>query len=96
MLEAFDKMARPEIQNALMAKLWDYVKGYTAKIIFRKPDKELEAKLKEIHEILSPLFSKVDSAKGLNEGIKLGSPKLIKTASTKELMELAEALIDGV
>ena len=93
-MDAFDKMARPEIQNVIMKKIWDYVKGYSARIIMSKPDAELEAKLKEIHKILNPLFTKVDNAKQVNEGVKLGSPRIVKTESTKELLELAESLSD--
>lgn len=91
-LDAFDQMARPEIQNVVMKKIWDYVKSYSARIIFKKPDSELEAKLKQIHTILNPLFTKVDNAKSISESYKLGSPKLIKTASTKDIIELSEAL----
>ena len=85
-------MARPEIQNIIMKKLWDYVKSYTGGIILRKPDAELQLKLKEIHAILNPLFTKVDMSVGIHQGIKLGSPKPPNVGELKEIMSLIESM----
>lgn len=91
-LEAIDKMARPEMQNIVMEKIWNYIKNYTARIILKKPDIELQTKLKEIHTILNPIFKTVDKGIDYREGVKLGSPKIAKTASTKEMLEMFENL----
>jgi len=95
-VDSFDRMARPEIKNVIMEKIWNYVASYSKNIIMKKPDVELKLKLQEIHGILDPLFKKVDMA---NE-LKL-SKNLNDETVTKNLMRLPdfaqlEDLLDGV
>ena len=73
-LNCFDDLAKPEIKNRVMLKLWDYLKNYTFKIILRKPDAELKEKLKQVHETLGPLFADVQMSEEIKQGEKLGSP----------------------
>ena len=85
-------MARPEIQNIVMKKVWDYVKSYTSGIIFRKPDKELQEKLKQIHDILNPLFTKASIVHGIIEGEKLGSVRIARIGNIREIMSIVESV----
>ena len=75
-LNCFDELAKPEIKNRVMGKLWDYIKSYTFKIILRKPDKELKQNLLKIHNTLGPLFNDVKMSVEIREGENLGSPKI--------------------
>lgn len=89
-------MARPEIKNVIMEKIWNYVKNYSMNIILKKSDVELKLKLQEIHDILDPLFKKVDMANELKISKNLNSPEM-----NKRLMQLPdfkdmEDLLDGV
>ena len=95
-VDAFDKMAQPEIKNIIMQKIWNYVSQYSRNIILKKPDIELKFKLQEIHGILDPLFKKVDMANELKISKKLNDATL-----TRNLMKLPdfaqlEDLLDGV
>lgn len=95
-VDAFDRMARPEIRNIVIEKIWNYVANYSRNIILKKPDIELKIKLQEIHGILDPLFKKVDMANELKLSKALNSPEM-----TKKLMQLPnfkdlEELLDGV
>ena len=61
-LEGFDELARPEIQNSVISKLWDYIKGYAKKVILKKPDEELQIKLFKIHKTFKEHFDNIDMA----------------------------------
>lgn len=91
-LEAIDKMARPEVQNPILGRIWDFIKNYTARKILAKPDSELQKKLKDIHDILNPLFTQVNIATGISQGEKLGSPPIPRIGNIKEIMELVDNL----
>lgn len=65
-LDVFDELAKPEIKNIVMGKIWDYVKSYTYKKILRKPDEEINDKLAMIHQKLSKRFKDVDMSMELN------------------------------
>lgn len=85
-------MARPEVQNPILGRLWDFLKNYTAKKILAKPDEELRIKLKDIHTILNPLFTQVDIAQGIKTGESLGSIKVPRIGNIKEVMSLIESM----
>ncbi len=87
-LNCFDDLARPEIKNALMDKVWNFVKNRTFKIILRKPDEELKIKLFQVHKTLGPLFSDVDLDNAIKEGEALGSPKVPNVGELKKLKAL--------
>ena len=87
-LNGFDELARPEIQNVLIAKIWDYVKSYSERIILRKPDEEIQIKLLSIHKIFSEHFKDVDLAVEMKKGELLGSipvPNVGHLAQVKKL-----------
>ena len=87
-LNGFDELARPEIQNVLIAKIWDYVKSYSERIILRKPDEEIQIKLLSIHKIFSEHFKDVDLAVEIKKGELLGSipvPNVGHLAQVKKL-----------
>lgn len=75
-LDGFDRLARPEIQNVLVAKIWDYVKNYSQRIITRKPDEEIQIKMFEIYKVMKEYFDNVDMAIEIRKGEELGSPTI--------------------
>lgn len=87
-LEKFDELARPEIQNVIIAKVWDYVKSYTLKIIQRKPDEELKDKLLQIHLMLKKEFDDIDMSLGIKAGEALGSPIIPNLGEIKRIRGL--------
>lgn len=96
-LECFDDLAKPELKNRVMLKIWEYLRNYTFRIILRKPDNELKLKLKSIHETLGPLFSDVDISQELRKGEALGSPKIPNVgelAKVRNLTASAEELLN--
>ena len=87
-LDCFDQLAKPEIKNRVMSKIWDYVKSYTLKIIMRKPDPEIKDKLFRIHQTLNPLFSDLDASIEMKKGELLGSPKIPNVGELGKIKEL--------
>ena len=93
-LNEFDELAQPEINNIVMKKLWDYVKNYAHKIVLRKPDKELESKLYKIYQKLHPKFQDIDLGVQMKVGEALGSPQVPNVgelAKKKHLVKMTDA-----
>lgn len=88
-LNVFDELAKPEIKNRVMLKIWDYVKGHTFKIILKKPDSEIDEKLLIIHQKLNQRFKDIDSSieinvmEKLNPGVSI--PEVGELARVKNL-----------
>ena len=89
-LTGFDELARPEIQNTLVAKLWDYIKNYTQKIVLKKSDEELQIKLFKIHKTFKEHFDNVDMAIEIKKGEALGSPVIPNLGQMAEIRKLTE------
>jgi len=92
-LDCFDELARPELKNIVMIKIWNYVRGYSKKIIEKKPDQELQEKLFKVYEILHPMFKDTEISVSINAGESLGSPKIPNVgelAKTKKLTKVNE------
>ena len=92
-LDCFDELAKPELKNIVMIKIWNYLKTYSRKIILKKPDQELQEKLFKIYEILFPLFKDTEISVSINAGEALGSPKIPdvgELAKTKKLTRINE------
>jgi len=95
-LDCFDELAKPEIKNRVMEKIWNYVKGYTFKKILRKPDEEIKTKLFKIHTTLGKMFKDIDMSVEIKEGEKLGSikiPNVGELAKVKELTTTTDELL---
>ena len=75
-LDIFDELARPEIKNRVFAKIWDYVKSYTFRIILKKPDNEILEKLLIIHKKLNSRFQNVNDSIEINKAEAMGSIKI--------------------
>jgi len=75
-LEVFDELAKPEIKNRVFAKIWDYVKNYTFRIILKKPDNEITEKLLIIHKKLNSRFQDVNNSIEINKAEAMGSVKI--------------------
>lgn len=92
-LECFDELARPEIKNRVFARIWNYLKSYTAKIIMRKPDEELKIKLFKIYSVLGPLFNETSMSIQMQQAEALGSipvPDVGKLGEIKQLTIIDE------
>lgn len=89
-LEGFDELARPEIQNVVMAKIWDYVKSYARKVILRKPDEEIQVKLFNIFKVFKEHFDNIDMAIELQKGEELGSPKVPNLGEIAKIREITQ------
>ena len=75
-LDVFDELARPEIKNRVFAKIWNYVKQYTFRVIIKKPDNEIIEKLLIIHKKLNSRFQDVNNSIEINKAEALGSIKI--------------------
>lgn len=75
-LDVFDELARPEIKNRVFAKIWDYVKQYTFRVILKKPDNEIIEKLLIIHKKLNTRFQNVNDSIEINKAEAMGSVKI--------------------
>ena len=75
-LDIFDELARPEIKNRVFAKIWNYVKQYTFRIILKKPDHEIIEKLLIIHRKLNSRFQNVNDSIEINKAEAMGSIKI--------------------
>ena len=89
-IESFDELARPEIQNAVIAKLWDFLKNYARKVILRKPDEELQIKLFKIHKIFKHHFDNIDMGIEIKKGEALGSPLIPNLGEIAEIRKLTQ------
>ena len=92
-LDCFDELARPEIKNRVFAKIWNYVKNYTYKIIMRKPDEELKIKLFKIYSVLGPMFNETAMSIEMQKAEALGSvpvPDVGKLGEIKQLTKIDE------
>ena len=95
-LDCFDELAKPEIKNRFMRRIWDYLKGYTLKIILKKPDAELKLKLYEVYKTLGPLFNDTSLSVEIQKGEALGSPKIPNVgelARIKNLVNIKSELL---
>lgn len=89
-LKGFDELARPEIQNVVVAKLWDYISNYASRVIKNKPDEELQIKLFKIHKTFKEHFDNVDMAIEIKKGEALGSPKIPNLGAMAEIRKLTD------
>ena len=75
-LEVFDELAKPELKNRIMIKIWQIVKDRTFNIILRKPEEEINDKLLIIHQKLSQRFKDLDNSIEINAAEQMGSVKI--------------------
>jgi len=90
-LDIFNDLAQPELKNRVFIKIWDYVKGYTQKVILKKPDHELTEKLLIVHKKLSARFQDVSNSVQMNIAEQMGSipiPKVGELARVKNLTKI--------
>ena len=87
-LKGFDELARPEIQNSLIDKLWNYIRDYAKGKILKKPDEELQIKLFKIHKTFKDYFDDIDMAIEIKKGEALGSPKIPNLGDIAEIRKL--------
>ena len=75
-LDGFDALAKPEIKNGIIEKIWDYVASYSKRVILKKPDEEIQIKLFSIYKVFKEHFDNVEMAVEIKKGEALGSPKI--------------------
>ena len=88
-LACFDDLAKPEIKNRVMLKIWDYIKNYTFKTILKKPDDELKTKLYEVYKVLGPMFKDTEMSAQIKMGESMGSPKIPDVGELAKIKRLA-------
>ena len=88
-LSGFDDLARPEIQNVVMEKIWNYVRNYAQKVILKKPDEEIQVKLFNIYKVFKEHFDDIDMAIELKKGEELGSPQVPNLGKIAEVRALS-------
>jgi len=99
-LGVFDQLAKPEIKNRVIGRIWDYVKNYTFKVILKKPDAEINEKLLIIHNKLSQRFKDIDTSieintmQQLNPGVSI--PDVGDLARVKKLTKVNKEQADKV
>lgn len=89
-LDVFDELARPEIKNRVFAKIWDYVKGYTFRVILKKPDNEIIEKLLIIHRKLNSRFQDVNNSIEINKAEAQGSIKIPNVGHLGQIKNLTK------
>ena len=89
-LDIFDDLAKPEIKNRVFAKIWDYMKNYTFRIILKKPDSEITEKLLIIHKKLNSRFQDVNNSIEINHSEKLGSVKIPEVGELYRIKKLTQ------
>lgn len=89
-LDGFDALAKPEIKNVLIEKLWHYVSNYSKKIILNKPDEEIQIKLFSIYKVFKEHFDNVEMAIEIKKGEALGSPVIPNLGEIAEIRKLTQ------
>ena len=89
-LDIFDDLAKPEIKNRVFAKIWDFMKNYTFKIILKKPDNEITEKLLIIHRKLNTRFQDVNNSIEINKAEDLGSVKIPPVGHLYKIKQLTQ------
>lgn len=98
-LDVFDELARPEIKRSVFKKIWNYLKGYSYKVILKKPDEEINAKLLIIHKKLNQRFKDLDNSIEINVAEKLGSvkiPNVGELGKVKKLTTISQIQADEI
>ena len=75
-LKVFDELAQPEIKNAVMRRIWNYVLNYIHKIILKKPDDEINRSLLAVYMKLHPKFQQVDMSIEIQKAEALSGVKV--------------------
>jgi len=89
-LDCFDELAKPELNNRIIAKIWNYLKGYVAKIILTKPDEEIKLSLLKIYQALGPLFKDTEISIQAQIGEELGSIKIPRVGEFGKTVDLVK------
>ncbi len=89
-LEIFDDLAKPEIKNRVFAKIWDYVKSYTFRIILKKPDNEIIEKLLIVHKKLNTRFQNVNDSIEINKAEAMGAIKIPEVGELFKVKQLTQ------
>jgi len=92
-MNAFDVLAQSHIQTAWTNKIWNALKWYVTNRVFpKKTDVELRKDLQVIYDALKPLFEQVQTANMIQEGERLGSPKIPRITDIKKVLSLVDEL----
>ena len=93
-LEIFDQLARPELKNSIMIRIWGWVKGYTQKIILRKPDSEITESLLLIQKKLNQRFQDLSNSVEINKAEKLGAVKIPMVGDLARVKNLTKVNVE--
>ena len=93
-LEIFDQLARPELKNSVMIRIWGWVKGYTQKIILKKPDNEITESLLIIQKKLNSRFQDLSNSVEINKAEKLGAVKIPMVGDLARVKNLTKVNVE--
>ena len=93
-LEIFDQLARPELKNSVMIRIWGWVKGYTQKIILKKPDSEITESLLIIQKKLNSRFQDLSNSVEINKAEKLGAVKIPMVGDLARVKNLTKVNVE--
>lgn len=89
-LDVFDELARPEIKNRVFARIWEFVKNYTKKVILKKPDNEIIEKLLIIQRKLNTRFQQLNDSVEINKAEAMGSPEIPPVGKLYKVKQLTQ------
>ena len=88
-----EELSNKRIQNSIVKWFWNqFGVGHFKNLIMTTDDILLKQDLKEIYNILEPLFKEVEVSKGILEGEALGSIKIPRLGQ----MKIDAALLEGI
>jgi len=89
LLTLIDNLAKPRISNRVVKRFWDwFFVSHGKSAINSTSDEQLKIAMKEAYDVLRPIYETVNIATGIQEGEKLGSPKIAKIGDIKDIMDL--------
>ena len=88
-LGIIDKLAQPRLKNVAIRKFWNwFFVSHGRNVILQEKDENLKEIMRSGYLALKPIYEKADISNGINEGIKLGSPRPPNIGELKEVMDL--------
>ena len=85
-IDAFDVMATANAKTSFTQSVWNSIKWYMKnKIIPNKSDEQIRSDLKNIHDVISPLFETINTATEIQEA------RLLNTVQEGATMQKSKA-----
>jgi hypothetical protein len=92
LLKILDSLIQPELKNVILKQAWNmFALSKGQAIIMKKPDSELQFKMKQAFDLMLPIFQKVELANEIKETKSLNSGKMqnfVESRLGKDVLEL--------